>query len=49
VKADNFGDFEFDGPFSENCEYSLLIESEGNQPVRLTARTNIDVYLGELF
>jgi len=47
VKTNNFGDFEFEG-LPDNAEYSIKIEYPGYKPRELNARTNIDVYLGDI-
>jgi Fe-S-cluster-containing hydrogenase component 2 len=47
VTADNYGDFEFDG-LPDNTEYTLKVEAKGYRPAKVTARTNNDIYLGDI-
>jgi NAD-dependent dihydropyrimidine dehydrogenase PreA subunit len=47
VKADNYGDFEFEG-LADNTEFMVKIEAAGYQPIHLTARTNNDINLGDI-
>ena len=47
VKTNNYGDFEFEG-LPDDAEYSIKVEYPGYEPKELNARTNIDVYLGDI-
>ena len=47
VKTDNYGDFEFEG-LPKNTEYRLKFEAPGYKPLELTAKTTVDVYLGDI-
>jgi Fe-S-cluster-containing dehydrogenase component len=46
--ADNYGDFEFEGLASDK-EYTVKIEAPGYKSQKITAKTGIDVYLGDIF
>jgi len=45
--TNGFGDFEFEG-LAGNKEYKITIEAAGYQPKKLKAKTQKDVYLGEI-
>jgi Fe-S-cluster-containing dehydrogenase component len=45
--ANNYGDFEFEG-LPKNKEFTVKIEHNGYKTNELTARTKIDVYLGDI-
>jgi Fe-S-cluster-containing dehydrogenase component len=47
VKTDNYGDFEFEGLESDKA-YTLALEHEGYTTKKVKAKTNIDIYLGEI-
>jgi len=47
VQTNNFGDFEFEG-LPDDAEYSIKVEYPGYETKELNARTNIDVYLGDI-
>jgi len=47
VKADNYGDFEFEG-LQANKEYTVKVEHPGYKPQEYSVSTKIDVYLGEI-
>lgn len=47
TRADNYGDFEFEG-LASNATYVVTVAAVGYQTQQLTAQTNQDVYLGEI-
>jgi hypothetical protein len=47
VKANAFGDFEFEG-LADNTEYTIRIAAAGYKEQTITARTRKDTYLGEI-
>ena len=47
VKADNYGDFEFDG-LSADKAYTVKIEQKGYKPFQIEVKTKTDVYLGDI-
>jgi Fe-S-cluster-containing dehydrogenase component len=48
VLTDNYGDFEFEGlPADKN--YTVTIETPGYRKQQFEVKTNIDVYLGDIF
>lgn len=47
IKTDNYGDFEFEG-LPADKEYSVKIEYPGYAPKEFSARTKVDVYLGDI-
>ena len=47
LKADNYGNFEFEG-LSANNTYLVTIKSKNYKSQRFTVKTNIDVYLGDI-
>ncbi|HXZ29893.1 MAG TPA: 4Fe-4S dicluster domain-containing protein, partial [Dehalococcoidia bacterium] len=47
VKSNAFGDFEFEG-LADNTEYTIRIAAGGYKEQSITARTQKDVYLGEI-
>ncbi len=47
VKANNFGDFEFEG-LGEGEEYAVKVEHSGYAPQSFKVQTKLDVYLGEI-
>ena len=47
VKANAFGDFEFEG-LAHNTEYTIRIAAAGYKEQTITARTQKDTYLGEI-
>lgn len=47
TRADNYGDFEFEGLASDRT-YTLRIEAGGYESRELTVRTAMDVYLGDI-
>jgi NAD-dependent dihydropyrimidine dehydrogenase PreA subunit len=47
LKADNFGDFEFDS-LSEDKEYTVNVEHLGYKSGKFSVQTKNDVYLGEI-
>ena len=47
VKADNYGDFEFEG-LPEDTEYSVKVECQGYAPQECSVQTKVDVYLGDI-
>jgi hypothetical protein len=47
VKANAFGDFEFEG-LADNTEYTIRIAAAGYKEETITARTQKDIYLGEI-
>jgi Fe-S-cluster-containing dehydrogenase component len=48
LSADNYGDFEFEG-LAADKEYIVKIEAPGYKSQKITAKTAIDVYLGDIF
>jgi Fe-S-cluster-containing dehydrogenase component len=48
ILANNYGDFEFEGLAADKT-YTVKIEAPGYKSQRFTAKTNIDVYLGDIF
>jgi len=47
VKADNYGDFEFEG-LPDNKAYTVKVEMDGYKPQTFEVKTYKDVYLGEI-
>jgi hypothetical protein len=47
VKTDAFGDFEFEG-LADNTEYTTRIAAAEYKEQTITARTQKDIYLGEI-
>jgi Fe-S-cluster-containing dehydrogenase component len=47
VKADNYGDFEFEG-LSADKTYVVKVEKPGYKPHKIEVNTKIDVYLGDI-
>jgi hypothetical protein len=47
VKADNYGDFEFEGLSSDKA-YMITIEKAGYKPQKIEVTTRVDVYLGDI-
>ena len=47
VVADNYGDFEFEGLTADKV-YRVTVRSAGYETRELTARTNVDLYLGDI-
>ena len=47
TRANNYGDFEFEG-LASSATYSVTVAAPGYLAQQLTARTNQDVYLGEI-
>jgi Fe-S-cluster-containing dehydrogenase component len=47
VKADNYGDFEFDG-LKADKPYVIKVEKAGYKPQELEVNTKVDVYLGDI-
>ena len=47
TKTNGFGDFEFEG-LADNEEYTVKIEAAGYKSKSVKARTQKDVYLGEI-
>jgi Fe-S-cluster-containing dehydrogenase component len=48
VLTDNYGDFEFEGLLPDK-NYLVTIEAPGYKKRQFEAKTNIDVYLGDIF
>ena len=48
VETDNYGDFEFEGLPADKT-YTVRIEAPGYKVEKLEVKTNIDVYLGDIF
>ena len=48
VKTNNYGDFEFEGLAADKV-YTVKVEHEGYESQEYTVKTNIDVYLGDIF
>jgi hypothetical protein len=48
VKANNYGDFEFEG-LGEAENFTVKIERSGYAPQTFNVQTKVDVYLGEIF
>ncbi len=48
VKTNNYGDFEFEG-LAADKEYKVKVEAEGYKSQSFAVKTNIDVYLGDIF
>jgi len=48
VNTNNYGDFEFEGLASDK-EYTVKVEHAGYKSQQFTVKTNIDVYLGDIF
>jgi Fe-S-cluster-containing dehydrogenase component len=46
--TDNFGDFEFEGLASDKA-YAVKVEAPGYKSQKFEVKTNIDVYLGDIF
>jgi hypothetical protein len=47
VKADNYGDFEFDG-LSADKAYTVKVEQRGYKPYKVEVKTKTDVYIGDI-
>jgi Fe-S-cluster-containing dehydrogenase component len=47
LKADNYGNFEFEG-LSANNTYLVTIKSKSYESQKFTVKTNIDIYLGDI-
>jgi hypothetical protein len=47
VKADNYGDFEFDG-LSGDKAYTIKVEQKGYKPYEIEVKTKTDIYLGDI-
>jgi len=47
AKADNYGDFEFDG-LKEDRAYGVKVEGAGYKPFETEVNTKVDVYLGDV-
>jgi Fe-S-cluster-containing dehydrogenase component len=47
ARADNYGDFEFEGLDADEV-YRVTVAASGYQTRKLTARTNLDLYLGDI-
>jgi hypothetical protein len=47
VKADNYGDFEFDG-LSADKTYTVAVEQRSYKSYKVEAKTKTDVYLGDI-
>jgi hypothetical protein len=47
TKTNGFGDFEFEG-LADNTEYAVKIEAAGYKSRTLKAKTQKDIYLGEI-
>jgi len=47
VKADNYGDFEFDGLNADKA-YTVKVEQKGYKPYQTEVKTMTDVYLGDI-
>ena len=47
LKADNYGNFEFEG-LSANNTYLVTIKSKNYKSQKFTVKTNIDIYLGDI-
>jgi len=47
VKADNYGDFEFEG-LSADKTYTVRVEQAGYKAHKTEAKTKVDVYLGDM-
>jgi Fe-S-cluster-containing dehydrogenase component len=47
LTADNFGDFEFEG-LASNKEYQVKVQAPGYKSQKITTKTAIDVYLGDI-
>jgi Fe-S-cluster-containing dehydrogenase component len=47
VRADNYGDFEFDG-LSVDKVYTVKVEQKGYQPYEIEVKTKTDIYLGDI-
>jgi Fe-S-cluster-containing dehydrogenase component len=47
IKADNYGDFEFEGLPSDKA-YVVKIEAPGYKSQKFEVKTNIDVYMGDI-
>jgi Fe-S-cluster-containing dehydrogenase component len=48
VETDNYGDFEFEG-LPADKGYSVKIESSGYKSQSFEVKTNVDIYLGDIF
>jgi Fe-S-cluster-containing dehydrogenase component len=48
IKANNYGDFEFEGLPADKA-YTVKIGAPGYKSQQLECKTNIDVYLGDIF
>ena len=48
LKADNFGDFEFEG-LTPDKNFSLKVEAKGYKSQKFEVKTNLDIYLGDVF
>ena len=47
TKTNFFGDFEFEG-LADNVDYTLKIKADGYKEQSLQAKTQTDIYLGEV-
>jgi hypothetical protein len=47
VKADHYGDFEFDGLNADKA-YTVKVEQKGYKPYKAEVKTKTDVYLGDV-
>jgi Fe-S-cluster-containing dehydrogenase component len=47
LSADNYGDFEFEG-LASNKEYLVKVQAPGYRSQKITTKTAIDVYLGDI-
>lgn len=48
IKTDNYGDFEFEGLATDKA-YSVKIDAKGYKGQVFEVKTNIDIYLGDIF
>lgn len=48
ILTDNFGDFEFEG-LGINKNYNVKIEASGYKSQKFEVKTNIDIYLGDIY
>jgi Fe-S-cluster-containing dehydrogenase component len=47
LRADNYGDFEFED-LAPGVDYAVTVSASGYESLKLTARANQDVYLGDI-
>ena len=47
TKTNDFGDFEFEG-LADNTDYTVKIEAAGYKAKSVKAKTQKDIYLGEI-